>query len=574
MTEVVTVDPSRIEVRREGIGGLVVINAVLDRLCFDGLIDDHLPPVSARVALAPARAIGVLVRNLAIGRMPLYGLSHWASRYRAELLGLRPGQAGLLSDDRVGRALDVLFDADRATMMTQLSRRAIEAFGICVDELHNDTTSLTLYGAYHNATGTPRAGKAPPVPAFGHSKDRRGDLKQLVENLTVSGDGAVPMVHQLADGNTEDSTTHIDTWGTCRVIVGRAEFLYVADSKLATRPNMGHIAAEGGRFLCILPRTRTEEADGRAWLASGPIPFVEIARRPGLRRDDPPEVFSAVEAPWPSVEGYRIVWFHSSVKTVQDGASRYERIAKATAGLSALSASLGSPRSRLKSAQAIEEAARAVVAGAHASSWMRYQVSSQVVSTYRQAKAGRPGPDTAYRRVDRTTFGLSYWVDAARVATDAASDGCFPMITNDRAMSQAELLRAQKAQPHLERRHATFKGVLEATPVELKSDYRIDALAFCLYVALLVHALIERELRRAMADAGIAQLPLYYEDRPCTYPSAARVLEVLDPLSRTIVLHDGQQLAVQQPSPDQLQTQILNLLGCALPHFSASTTVQ
>lgn len=80
MTEVVTVDPSRIEVRREGIGGLVVINAVLDRLCFDGLIDDHLPPVSARVALAPARAIGVLVRNLAIGRMPLHSMGSLTGR--------------------------------------------------------------------------------------------------------------------------------------------------------------------------------------------------------------------------------------------------------------------------------------------------------------------------------------------------------------------------------------------------------------------------------------------------------------------------------------------------------------
>ncbi len=51
------------------------------------------------------------------------------------------------------------------------------------------------------------------------------------------------------------------------------------------------------------------------------------------------------------------------------------------------------------------------------------------------------------------------------MATDAASDGCFPFVTNDMAMTPAQLLSAYKAQPHLERRHATFKGVLEAVPV-------------------------------------------------------------------------------------------------------------
>ena len=100
------------------------------------------------------------------------------------------------------------------------------------------------------------------------------------------------------------------------------------------------------------------------------------------------------------------------------------------------------------------------------------------------------------------------------VAYDAASDGCFPFVTN-KEQPAAELLRIFKVQPHLERRHATFKGVIEAAPLTLKSNARIDALGFCLYVALLVHALVERELRRAMAVSSIASLPHYHEDRAC-----------------------------------------------------------
>src|SRR5680860_665715 len=322
----ILVDPASINVTAEAVSGLPVINAVLARLGFDALIADYLPEPDARCGLEPARAIGVLVRNLALGRAPLYGLGAWAAGYDPALLGLSAGEAELLNDDRVGRALDELFRADRASLTTALSLATIRAYRICVDELHNDSTSICLYGAYRDATGEPCGGVTPPRPARGHSKDHRPDLKQLVWILTVSADGAVPITHQMVDGNTEDSTTHIATWDICRAIAGRADFLYVADCKLATRDNMDHIAAHGGRFLTVLPRTRKEDAAGRAWLASGPIGWVEIARRPGQRKADRAEVWWAVPAPTCSAEGHRIVWVRSSTKRAHDAAARADRI--------------------------------------------------------------------------------------------------------------------------------------------------------------------------------------------------------------------------------------------------------
>src|SRR5665647_3070866 len=101
-------------------------------------------------------------------------------------------------------------------------------------------------------------------------------------------------------------------WSFEKPRAGRAGFLYVADSKLATRDNMDHIASQGGRFLTILPRTRSEDKTGRAWLAKGPVPWTEISRRPGKRTADPDEIYWAVPAPSCSQEGYRIVWMRSS----------------------------------------------------------------------------------------------------------------------------------------------------------------------------------------------------------------------------------------------------------------------
>jgi len=89
--------------------------------------------------------------------------------------------------------------------------------------------------------------------ARGHSKDHRPDLLQLVWILTVAADGAVPIAHRLESGNTEDSTTHIATWDSLCALLGRNDFLYVADCKLATRENMEHIDKGGGRFVSVLP---------------------------------------------------------------------------------------------------------------------------------------------------------------------------------------------------------------------------------------------------------------------------------------------------------------------------------
>lgn len=136
----------------------------------------------------------------------------------------------------------MLFDADRASLLTAVMLAAIREFGIDTSRLHNDSTSISVHGGYYGADGTPRAGKPTPVITQGHSKDHRPDLKQLVWILTVSADGAVPITYRLADGNAVDDPTHVPTWDGLVALLGRVDFLYVADSKLCSRQAMGHIA--------------------------------------------------------------------------------------------------------------------------------------------------------------------------------------------------------------------------------------------------------------------------------------------------------------------------------------------
>ena len=219
---------------------------------------------------------------------------------------------------------------------------------------------------------------------------------------------------------------------------------------------------------------------------------------------------------------------------------------------------------------AVEDAATTVVTEAGASRFVTFEVTAEVGVTHRQERRGRPGAATRYLRVETNRFSLSWSVDHETVAHDAASDGCFPFVTTEREATPAELLRIYKAQPHLERRHATFKGVIAAAPIMLKSDCRIDAFGFCLYVALLVHALVERELRRAMAARRIKALPLYPEDRDCQAPTAARVFDLLDPLTRTVVRHHDRVLAVADPDLSPLQERLLTLLAVPMTDYWTS----
>lgn len=184
------------------IGILPIVNHFLGRLKLKELLDKYLPPPAEQLKLDPAKALGVLVRNLIISRTPLYSVGEWASQMVPKLLGLSPGQVSLINDDRVGRALDRLFEADRSAMLTELVVQMVGEFEIELEKFHNDSTTLTLHGEYLKADGHTERGKKTLVATFGHNKDHRPDLKQLLWILTVSEDGAVPVHFKVADGNT------------------------------------------------------------------------------------------------------------------------------------------------------------------------------------------------------------------------------------------------------------------------------------------------------------------------------------------------------------------------------------
>jgi hypothetical protein len=492
------------------------------------------------------------VANLCTEHRPLYALGEWAQACEPALLGLADGGAGLLNDDRAGRMLDRLFRADRGSLLTQLMTGVISKFAIDCSRLHNDSTSVSVHGAYEDADGAEVDGIPAAAITRGHSRDHRPDLKQLVFILTVSGDHAVPVTFRLADGNTNDDPAHIPAWDQLVKLTGSPDFLYVADCKLASAEAMRHIDAGRGRFITVLPRSRKEDAAFRAWMQDHQPAWQEAHRAPGTRLGDPDQVHSTCEAATPSAGGYRIVWVHDSGRQLRDAATRARRIAKGVQAIEDdLAARLSSPRSRLRTAAAVHE---------------------KTQESFRQPSPGRPGPGTAYRRAEKTVFTVTCDVDVAQVACDAASDGCWPLITSDRQLTGAQVLAAYRYQPNLERRHHLLKTIQDAAPVWIKTIPRIEAIFMCHFIALLICALIERQIRMAMKAAEIGKIPLYPELRGCAAPSADRIFEIFARVQRHELRdHAGSLIQAFEPELTGLQHQILQLLEVPATAYTKAT---
>jgi len=181
--------------------------------------------------------------------------------------------------------------------------------------------------------------------------------------------------------------------------------------------------------------------------------------------------------------------------------------------------------------------------------------------TFKQERRGRPGPDTAYRRVTRKRYDIEWVTDDQAIAYDKKSDGMYPLLTNDRTLTSAQVLTAHKGQPRIEKRFEQLKTVHEIAPVFLKNEARIEALFTVYFLALMVQALIERELRQAMHAAGIEQLPLYPEARACRRPTTEHILRLFSLAERVSVLAHGEVVRVFPPQLTELQQHVLNLLG-------------
>lgn len=545
-----------------------LVNHFLERLDLEGLLRTYVPErkFGRKAKLSTARTLRVMVCNVLLSRLPLYAVPAWLEGYVPEFFGLREDEIELLNDDRIGRALDRFYEADTASFVTAVVRRAVEEFDVDLAQIHNDTTTVTFSGEYLNQKPK-KSKRRPPLITFGHNKDHRPDLKQLLYALTISADGAVPVHFKTYDGNVTDDKTHKDTWSFLRRLVGSPSFVYVADSKLCTRENMEFIVGEGGTFITVLPRSRKEDEVFRERLAKGTVPWTEIRRdKHSRQKDGPDSVYEVYEPEEATSDGYRILWFRSSRKAELDQVTRAKRLDRARRKLEELEQRTG--RNRLRSGEAGQAAADKVLKEEEVEGWLQVEAREYMISSFRQKGPGRPGKSTKYKRVDTPAVYFEVTEDVEAIQGAGRMDGIFPLVTNDLDMTAREVLDKYKYQPFLEKRNEQLKSVLNVAPVLLKSPERVAALLAVYFLAALVFALIERELRRRMKEAEIESLPLYPEERKCMAPTTEVIFNAVARCRRHQLLDaDGAVVRTFHDPLSETAQQTLRLLGVSLKPY-------
>ncbi len=167
------------KLKRYNISGIPLIKQVFDLLGLKSLFKKHIPPYGNEKACA-ADALMLLIWNITLGRQPLYELSQWVEGIDPSCHGMDKDTVKSFNDDRFARALDKLYSADRATLMSQIVVGMIKKVDLNTGRVHNDSTTVKTYG---KIPGVTRTGLK---MAKGVSKDHRPDLAQLVFSLTVS----------------------------------------------------------------------------------------------------------------------------------------------------------------------------------------------------------------------------------------------------------------------------------------------------------------------------------------------------------------------------------------------------
>jgi transposase len=528
-------------------GAVPILQQVMDGLGLEGIFREHVKHDS-RDKLPVSRVLASALCNIILERYPLYKMGHWALQRGMVTEDL----ADCFNDDRIGRALDRLFNADRAALIGAVTVKAINTFAIDTSRIHNDSTSIKLFGDYADYEDVKNAAK----PARSkNSKDHRPDLKQVVFSLSVAGDGAVPLYFKVWDGNTTDDTTHLSNWMSLRSLVGHAKFIYVADCKLCVKDTMQFIDTEGGVFITVMPETRLEINRFQQWIQTGNPQWQEALRLPNMHdKDGPPRMFWTYDSPFLSSEGFRIIWIKSSAKQFEDDQRRTQRIERTQDALTELSAKAHRNRDRLAKTVA------GILNKYRTEAYFDYQIVNDVQETFKQQQRGRPTENTSFRRVETVSHRLSWCQKPDKIQYDARYDGIFPLITNHKAPA-AEILKSYKYQPYLEKRHEQLKSVYNVAPVFLRNPQRIESLLLLYFLGMLITSLIERKVRREMESRDLPSIPIYPENRQCKSPTADKLIGLFSDVRLQYICQNGTVLQIVPDEFTKVQALVLDLMG-------------
>jgi transposase len=530
-------DPPTVGTRR-GVGTLLLVRHYLDRLGLTKIVD-QAAPMRGNAFLTHGEVVSALVANRLSAPSPLYDVSGWASSAAmAELFDI---PAGLLNDDRLGRALEALAPvADR--VRAELLLAAVEGFDVVdASRLHLDLTTVRFAGAYEDSA----------LVAKGWGADRT--VARQVRTLQASTADGVPLLFRPHPGSTAELTALGEALATLREQLPPG-LVVVADSALGHLRNLCAADRAGTRFVVPL-RADTGWADtftddlGEGGLDALADLDYHSAREDHLPTDQRTR-WRGLLRPYPITDPatgadhrLRVAYIWSSEEAAAVAEARERALTKAEDALARIKRGLGGRY--YKTRNQVDTRVAKIIGG--------NITGLLTVHTGTDSETGKPTL-TWHRNTDAIT-------ETTRL------DGLYALATNlpdpdTGPLTATDVLRTYKDQWVVEQRHRDLKQTLRVRPVFLHNDDRIQALVHVLGIALLVFGLIETDLRTRLPTE---ELPGLLPEGRAAKPTGRNILAAFQGLGLTHTSH-GIRLDPLTPT----QRIILALLNIPLPWPEAS----
>lgn len=254
----------------ERLDHLGIVVGVCQEIGLAAWLDAQDPGNRQQVSVGMA-TVAMILNGLGFSNRQLYLVrQYFANKPVEHLLGVGIS-ADMLNDDCLGRTLDWLYAHDPTKLFAGIASRARQVFGISARQVHVDTTSFSVSGAYNSAgergeeVGTSaeamEAETALIAIMYGYSRDHREDLKQWMLALATTQDGDVPLFLQPLDGNSSDRVSLLAAITAIQEQLREAKAepsVYVADNGIYSEPNMRLLNAAEITWISRVSETSTE----------------------------------------------------------------------------------------------------------------------------------------------------------------------------------------------------------------------------------------------------------------------------------------------------------------------------
>jgi len=463
---------------------LPIVREYASRMGFVDSIDEAL---DCGMQVSPGTIVLGLVMNVLCGRSPLYRVEEFFRMHDVELLLGEGMRAEKLNDDAIGSVLDLIHAHGTWKLFSGICVDAFKNFEIDTSVVHQDTTSVSVWGEY-------RPSKDDPIRIeYGYSKDKRPDLKQFMYSL-LCVEGNLPIHAGLLDGNASDKKTNGKIIAELPRIIaqhGRKDFIYVADSALATKENFELM--KGMRFITRLP----ENFSACSMLIGKDGPWQEVGRL-SHRVVGGKDIRASYRIRQESVdlygEHYRCVVVHSDAHDRR----RQKRIDKRV------------QEDRNSLAERVKKISRrdfycmpdalSALDSFRDGTYHHARLAIEELPVYGR---GRPRKDGT-RRIKDHRYRITAHISEDKKAISRLREeaGCFVLITSvpEDEMSGIDILKTYKEQDGIEKNFGFMKDPLVVNDVFLKKPHRIEAMGFVLVLSLLLWRLMERSMRKSLKE--------------------------------------------------------------------------